>query len=274
MADDLSKSQKKNLMDIKETIHIQELAPVYQGKKPGLFFSLNKSVCSKEKIKDIIESLGLSIVFWKEYGSLSFSVAQEKEIAKEIKKTRLNEDFGELGKLLGYPECCIDENMQRVSRYPYREAGDFELPFEMNIFFNSNSFGDNLDHKKLMDFTKKCDHRDVFFVSHIPCSMSCKKSLKKGVNNKTSLKKMFPDLAERYEKWLKKGFIVFDVLDFIYFDYEKLEENKIKIKNMQKTPLAKKRDLFNLEGYIELDDGQLTTINNEVYSYFKSILFY
>lgn len=153
-----------------------------------------------------------------------------------------------LGILLGYPECCVEKHLALRSQGLYEERkGTFSCvgkygsaPFLLNYFFNFNtrireknlynalSKYHQINHNYLSYSFKKDEQNsenraylfNFSFISHIPCSPNCEKSISIGKAVAEWMKKEIPDLFLLSEKTFKRPFLIFDTLNFIAFDGE------------------------------------------------------
>lgn len=109
-------------------------------------------------------------------------------ISKDEKKVLLasyyetTKNHQELGRLLGYPECCIQFFRQNFSD----QNPNPEIP--------STNPGTNIS---LRD-------QDVVLISHFPCSADCQGSIAIGQKNVEIVRRYDPQLAEHYVQSLSK----------------------------------------------------------------------
>jgi len=116
---------------------------------------------------------------------------EEKAMLANIHETENN--YKELGILLGYPPCCIDffikhqpEQSKDKNDYtdPVLENSEgYEFPFQNNIF--------------LRDF-------DITLLNHFPCSLNCQNSLELAKSHLNILRKYDAILATYFIERLKR----------------------------------------------------------------------
>jgi len=158
------------------------------------------------------------------YISLSEDLAQE---AYEANKTR---DLKSLGKLLGYPECCIDSFIRNLGTSVNHMIESFlntktKLSFYCNSLFNFDSKVDEYLNKIYHDYYNIFTANDNFFlIRHMPCAFDCKKSIEIGRKTLEILEEELPELAEKIVFALKKPILYFDYFNWIVF-YGNLKDN-------------------------------------------------
>jgi len=91
-------------------------------------------------------------------------------------------DHQQLGKLLGYPQCCVD--------------------FFCKNFSESNPNPIHLPTDIYTDLTKR--ELDAVLISHFPCSSECQKSIVIGKRNLELLQKITPERAKELQQILSK----------------------------------------------------------------------
>jgi len=123
-------------------------------------------------------------------------LAQSLKIAKEAVWAEKNGDRSLLGRLLGYPACCVSFFLEQL-----KLQSDFFLAANKNTkgrnsFFCNNlfSFDARLNEKSFNLYLKKLDlfgkYKDLFLIRHVPCSFDCKPSMALGKKTLQLLKKL------------------------------------------------------------------------------------
>ncbi len=143
----------------------------------------------------------------KEEGNTYVYISKDADTAKKAKLFQKRGNDLEFGRLLGYPECCV----QFFERFKKKAEGrnmDFTL------------FG--LDRLESFPFYNNYALRcfDVSLIHHFPCSPDCAKSRHLAKNNMAFLKAKFPNIADFFERNLKS--CVLYTLDkgvFCFSDY-------------------------------------------------------
>ena len=127
-----------------------------------------------------------------------------------------------LGKLLGYPECCVRGFIESLSAEAEFIASAFKRTktkpsFFCNGIFNieskwlcgSNSF--QQDEKIFSDFNR------LFLIKHIPHALDCPESIKIGRKTLELLRKESPEFAKEIVEALNKPVLYFNYFDWLAF---------------------------------------------------------
>jgi len=145
-----------------------------------------KSTISDFRIKKIVNNNLYSdkgIKNLKE-GSSFLYISKNKKLAEQAKEAEEDNNHKKLGKLLGYPNCCIkffEDNFPIESKKSndytlatLRNSTSFILPFQNNITLR---------------------HMDLALISHFPCSFHCKHSIKIAEKNLKTIEKHSKEIA-------------------------------------------------------------------------------
>ncbi|HOF50374.1 MAG TPA: hypothetical protein PLH22_01695 [Candidatus Colwellbacteria bacterium] len=181
-------------------------------------------------------------------------LGERKEIALISRDRRLAEQAAEnvsnnyeLGKFLGYPECCVKRHVKRVTQAPYIRGRQliFDIfppnqsaPFVINNLLNfptrldtpedfknadeywrKNSESNHL--KFLMaagNEEKEINLLNVSFITHLPCRYDCEKSVEIGRLVAKWMKENIPELFDFFKNALQRPFLIFNTFDWIAFD--------------------------------------------------------
>ncbi|NIO20610.1 MAG: hypothetical protein GTN76_07700 [Candidatus Aenigmarchaeota archaeon] len=135
-----------------------------------------------------------------------------------------------VGELLGYPSCCVEFYSEFFSQ-PYLKDTKFSIPiktysktqgkpsFLVNNIFKLES---RLSSKGLEEYQKNPDFADrvshLFLISHVPCSYTCKESIKMGREMLDLLEKEEPELAKEIVFRLKRPLLYFDDFNWLIFN--------------------------------------------------------
>lgn len=157
-------------------------------KKNGLFMTKSKfkvilddkiDIQTKNKDK-VFSNKGLIIKDNNnKYGMYFTYIAKDEMSALLASYYELTKNHKELGKLLGYPECCINFFNQN---FTYENT---------NPEINSNNPLTNISHR----------HEDIVIISHFPCSENCYETIKIAKRYMKILKQVAP---ERYNEITNK----------------------------------------------------------------------
>jgi len=213
-------------------IQVQELLAVKHGIKPLL-----RTVIQPENVKSvkmICKEKGLSSMiksFNQLYGADLVSpiniiyISKSKDLLRKAYLSEKSEDRRLIGELLGYPPCCVEffSEALKNGKFPYPVKTYLKTEgkpsFLVNNIFKMES---RLGSKELEIFQKDIDFANrihhLFLISHIPCSYTCKKSIKIGRKILALLKREEPELAKEIVFTLKKPLLFFDDLNWVIFD--------------------------------------------------------
>lgn len=167
-------------------------------KKHDIHYSLSDYKLRKETDENKYSNKGVALPRdSEEKGELFIYFSKDKALAEKAKHAEKDSDHKELGRMLGYPECCTDffnKEFPKQSRYKndyvlasLRESKGFIFPFQNNISIR---------------------HLDLSLLSHFPCNLNCPKSKEMAGKNFELLEKDSPDLA-RISEGMLKGAVVF-----------------------------------------------------------------
>ena len=213
-------------------IQIQEWLAVKHGIKPLLRTAIQpenfknvEMICKEKGLFSLMKS------FNQLYGANLGSpiniiyISKSEEVLRKAYLSEKSMDRKLLGKLLGYPSCCVEffsETLRNTKLYfpvkTYIKTGD-KPSFLTNNIFKMES---RLDSKKLEIFQSNPDFADrvshLFLISHIPCSYNCKGSIKIGKKILRLLEREYPELAKEIVSILKKPLLFFNDFNWIVFD--------------------------------------------------------
>jgi hypothetical protein len=123
-------------------------------------------------------------------------ISKNISLAKKAKEHESNNNHLELGKLLGYPECCcrfFEQNIQKASK----TTNDLTL----NSFSASKGFDFPWQNNNcLRGF-------DISLLSHFPCSFHCEESKKIAEKNLDIIEQHDSDIASYFKFALKCALI-------------------------------------------------------------------
>jgi hypothetical protein len=190
--------------------------------------------------------------------------------AKAAFEAEKNNDKKTLGRLLGYPDCCVENFIE----YNSKHDPDFMIraflstairpSFYCNSIFNleskiSSSQAELLNcHPEIFR-----DSFYLFLIGHIPCSLDCKRSIKIGKKTLEILRKKIPSLAKEIEFVLKKPVLYFDYLNWVIF------EGRIQGNQLLYTRILPYRSFFSAEKLNLIKAGDRLVVGDEQISVFK-----
>ncbi len=262
----------------------QELCMVYEGEKDVLFDGLYWHH-DRNLIEKTLNNFGLEVEMWssdEDPADISIAIGKKKEICKEVKKIRKKGDFYKLGLMLGYPKCCVkhhlgkrgNKSFSREESTIFNEGDNMELDYRINTLLNIQSIGTE-GLEKIGSRIKEYFGNEYYYLSHIPCSVGCGESFEMAKKTQNVIKKYLPEENKKTERALRRGFIIFDFLDYIIFDYEK-RKKRIKISNVVKTPIADEEKLRKVKNadWIKLEKQSVLTDKSKRLSCCRTIIFY
>lgn len=181
-------------------------------------------------------------------------ISYSQEIAALAKKFEKNKDSKNLGKVLGYPDCCINYYLANEKKLDQNKIEDLMITADINQHypFVNNSF---------------LKYFDITLLSHYVCSLNCKESKAIGESFLDLIKRYDLDLASYYEKNLK-CFVLYTKSEGVFFcqDYT-FKNNKIqcrsKINNTKDNLIFK---LLKKNNQIEYISPTEFKINNQLFN--------
>ena len=183
----------------------------------------------KGKYSNIVKRIPLNYF---DRGLYHVYISKDKAIAKFLKFLENKNDDGAVGKLLGYPKCCVDFFLKNKEEQKHIQ-NDYILP----ALKNSEGF------KFPFYANYAARYFDVALMSHFPHSFDCKDSIGIAKKNLECIKKYSKELANKFEEMLK-GAVLYTERDgvFIFKDY-KFSDNTIRFNKILSTT---NNELFNL----------------------------
>ena len=124
-------------------------------------------------------------------------ISKEEDIARKAYAYEQEQNFEELGKLLGYPDCCISffkknfEGFYQDSRFflkkSFANSKGMVFPFYNNLFLRYNGYA---------------------IISHFPCRFNCNQSTQTGAKNIKILEKINSHISKHIIQMLKCRVII------------------------------------------------------------------
>lgn len=280
----ISEELKKGVELIPRTsLILSEFLAVIAGKKPVLTERFhNKS--ERRLIKSAFPNLDLCCgkkVFAGKQREVC-AISRNKSLAKQTVEYFCNEKHHLMGPLLGYPKCCIENNLYlsdcnqqyNASVVTYRSYQNTKkCNFLTNNLFN---FSSRLRTKKeSFEFLDKY-HRlnekfPVFlwylqFISHIPCSYDCEESIKIGREIDFLLKEYAPNMEKIIRYTLSRLILFFDLFRLVVFDgylkegilyYSKIIPPYFPLENSLMEKIKKGNKIIVTDNKVEIFKGNL-----------------
>lgn len=214
----------------------------------GIFKNFNLHVAISDfKIKKEVDELrGYSDKGFRidknssEKGQVFLYVSRKKENAEKAKYFEANNEHYNFGKILGYPECCIDfftKNFPIESK----KKNDYVLASLKNSDGYKFPFYNNVAIR----------HLDLTLLSHFPCNFNCKASLEIAKLRLKSIRALSPELYEIFDGMLKCA-VIYTENDCIFA----LREVNVK-----------ENEIYKQELYY---NGIIGSMNNNLYTLLKA----
>jgi len=152
-------------------------------------------------------------------------ISTSEILAEKAYYAEYNANRKELGRMLGYPKCCVDEYVNRLLNKNLDYMVDCLLKteglnsFYCNFLFNFDSKLNSEGEQILKNNREIFERYKIYFlIKHIPCNFNCKNSIKLGEITFKLLKDELPELTRKIEFVLKKPILYFDYFNWIIFD--------------------------------------------------------
>ncbi len=142
-------------------------------------------------------------------GDVFVYIARSPELAQDIKTADFLDDHAVVGKLLGYPSCCIDFFVQNKEKI--KDDDDYvRLALEHS----------SIRHAELNVLAR---YFDVGLISHFPCSFDCNESLQLALRCAKAVKGRSYGLGEYILNVLRKP-VIFTEQDGIHLLFHDQQE--------------------------------------------------
>jgi len=137
-------------------------------------------------------------------------------------------DHLKYGYVLGYPECCIKF---------FRKYNDWrKYSYLYEAYINTKSLPSFLCNPFLKDTA-------FSYIYHMPCSYSCKETIKLASKIRKEIKKREPEYVRLTDTYLKMPFLVFYEKKYYCFEGE-LKDNEVRYKNVFFIPSDINKDIY------------------------------
>ena len=146
-------------------------------------------------------------------------VSKDKSKADLAKVAEFKDKHAQLGKILGYPECCC-EFFQKYTEEQSKKSNDFVLPSLKESEGYKFPFWSNVGVR----------HLDVTLISHFPCNFKCEKSIEIAKKNFEVLKNNSDELGIMFPAILKGAVLYTENKGIFVFHKSNLEGNKLSFK--------------------------------------------
>lgn len=165
-------------------------------------------------------------------GKFALYISKDPELAKKAKALEEAGDHVDLGKLLGYPECCC-----KFFQENYAERSQANNDYVLPAFQNSEGF----EFKFYTNIMAR--YFDYSLLSHFPCSFECEESIKLAKEYLDKLVKIDTGFAKELLKMLMSAAVYTEFTGkFIMVDTDRIH-NMVKFNELYGTD--EKSRLFN-----------------------------
>ena len=229
-----------------------------------------RDFCSKEKL--CLEISDFKVIKIKDEGKGNYSniakrasnehigdglyhvyISKDKTISKFLKLLENKNDDEAVGKILGYPKCCIDFFMKNREKQQ-KLQNDYILP----ALENSEGF----EFPFYTNYAAR--YFDVTLLSHFPHSFHCGESIKIAKNNFELIKKHSKELADKFGDILKSAVLYTDNSGiFILRDY-KFEGSALQFNEIKSTINNELSNLLNKNKRMEIINKNMIKIDDKI----------
>ena len=173
-------------------------------------------------------------------------VTRKKEYAKKIIRAYETGDFKTVGLLLGYPRCCVERYVQRVKKNtnPFFVVSNNDFIAEQELLWKflvpESNFLTHYDGRILNSRVLENPlFRKIFFnlfpfamTDHLPCSISCAQSIKRGVLINNTIKKFNRDWYAKALRLNSNPVLYIDNFNFYILEAESKSLTDISYKSI------------------------------------------
>jgi len=203
----------------------QDLISSFYGLRPCIRFGLDES--RYRALKFLLPKIGLKMLSYT-YNAGTFKIStvligKRYSTLKNAYSSDIKSKHMDLGRYLGYPECCIKaweetkrNNISKPILVLQRTSSD-KLDFKLNFLLN---FDTRIGRRNIIRKLAKFNYTgwNKYIIPHIPCSFDCKVSKKYGADLFMLLMRMASPYAEELRFYLTKQVLFFNDCEFILFE--------------------------------------------------------
>ena len=189
-------------------------------------------------------------------------ISKDGNRSKFLKLLEEQNDDEAIGKVLGYPQCCIDFFMENKEKQQ-KIQNDYILP----ALNNSEGF----EFPFYTNYAIR--YFDITLLSHFPHSFNCKDSIEIAKNNLQCIKKHSEELANRFETMLKNPVLYTENQGIFLFKDYKYNNNVLEFNQVNSTINNNFLDLLNKSKKIEIIDKNKIKLKNEIIEEIGFMLF-
>ncbi|MFC1753027.1 DUF483 domain-containing protein [Thermoproteota archaeon] len=188
--DGMFKQVVDKIVTLEGNIHFCNVLYVLAGLKPVTRFLLTK--VSLEEARTFLESTGLKMLvsdiatFENDKIKYMVYISGNEDSARDALRAEMDGDHETLGRLLGYPECCVKSFSQNYE-LARRLFDDYTLIALENSYTQGFPFYMNVSLR----------YFDASFLNHFPCSFNCSSSLELAKQFAECIKRCTPHLYDQ-----------------------------------------------------------------------------
>ncbi len=186
-------------------------------------------------------------------------VSKSKDMAEEVCSSELNGNTESIGRLLGYPKCCVNHYMAMTKKFEETKNAIYQdriLQTYLNTKGDASFYLNNLHHKEMF-----------YLVSHFPCSYNCKYSV--------ALAKKTLNILESEDAVLANDILLRLKLPALYSNYSTLffeglcfRNNKILYSQVYESTREGIESVFDLDMFktgniVEIKEKAINIFNDE-----------
>jgi len=280
-------SEKIRNILFKYDVLLNEILGVAYGTKPSVLYALEDRTV--EEFKQIFPNLYFlnggygSNPVDKQNHTPNYAIAKDETTAKDLIEAQNINDHISLGRLLGYPECCIRNHYNRSFSTGSKEMiirsceNSKNFSYLLNNIFNFHSrLNDSKEHfDKFSIYGKQNAYvprliSQLELISHIPCSYDCEDSIAIGEEARSLMQEYFPEETLRIEATLRKKILFFNMFEWIVFDGDVISKKELRYKDVVwPISLIDKNFILNLKkgNIIKLLEENVQVFNNDKHVY-------
>jgi len=261
---------------------IQDFLGVRLGIKPCA--RIDTTIERFNKLKNICKDNGLECEYksnkafnYINKDSIIVYIAKDKKYIDKLYEYDLKVDILNIGRLLGYPECCISSFVNSILK-------NNKPPSIVNINKNSKKSYYILNNLYNFDDVVRENNMDVFmkyikirnrskiyrYISHIPCSYDCEESKKIAISIRNEMIKECPDIVKKIDYTLKGPVLFLNRFSWLSLEgnvigntinYTKVKDIKTLFPEDIKNKIEKHNKITINNDSINFDDGEKIKIN-------------
>lgn len=248
--------------------HLSDLAGLLTGVKPVVRIEMTRR--DRPYAVDLCERLGLLHIApgnpardLLRKGFTTMLISRKSSWLRKADKlcSKAGPTHPEIGRLLGYPDCCVRAYVawarrkgraarEDAGRFPHivrhtraRTRGDGPLPFLLNNVFNYYSMPrlgsaratreDRKDYERIHRRNERLGLSTLHAVSWHPCGYRCRASLRKARTAWCFLESYLPDFAAKLRLCLAKPVLVLGKYEFVVFAGRTTKDGSVEYSSMQ-----------------------------------------